>query len=146
MSQEKQNLIPAHVAAFGSIGAVFFGVALGMAFSSSSYVGVERSALKADQLRSDELSWRTVPDDILVHIRSPEKVKAECGPDIYACTAGGGRPCEMWIPSGQEILFYPRAARARWADPFNDRMLAHEFLHCYFPNWHAAAVRSERNP
>ncbi len=48
-------------------------------------------------------------------------------------------PCEITIPDSWSITFNPSnpyPGGARWTDPGNGSILAHEILHCYRGHWH----------
>lgn len=87
--------------------------------------------------------------DIVIHIRSPEEVRQTCSPSLlgtaYACTAWARTPCQVYLPY-QKIIYYPKQERAEFLDIFDGRVLAHEFMHCFYPRWHDIATKETANP
>lgn len=113
------------------------GFGLGMEIAHPFYNELQPVNLTSKELSFAQLTKQTQPIDILVKIVPVDQIADICGDkDAYACSRAYNNPCTVWIPADQEIVFDPQSARASWEDPFDGNTLAHEFLHCYFPNWH----------
>lgn len=79
--------------------------------------------------------------DVLVHFVSVAELTRECHTDdarVVACSRWGVSPCEVFLPAGHRVAFFPHIEMALWDDGADsmDEMLVHELLHCVHPNWH----------
>ena len=78
------------------------------------------------------------PGDISVHIVPQKEIAKVCKTtDAEACSqASLFGACNVWLPAEYLIArYHPMEQRANWAS-LSDELVAHEFLHCYLPNWH----------
>jgi hypothetical protein len=129
--------------------AFMFGIAFGTFLNARpTYLNAQPMILPAKNLFASQMEWSVEPIDILVHFRPPDAVQKTCSSVLhaYACTQYGKQPCEIFLPSGETIIFNPKITRAYWQNPFVDRVFPHELLHCFFPNWHDVASPSDFDP
>jgi len=94
--------------------------------------------LTTEELSHSRLEQKLPPMDIVVHL-VPD-VNKYCDSSVtlggaYAC-ATGSRTCDVYIPSDISVVFFPTDGTAYWDNPYDGNTLAHEFLHCVYPNWH----------
>jgi hypothetical protein len=121
-----------------SINAAILGFVFGQMTATLSYVAAPYANLPVSFLKENsKLSMTTQPVDILVRMRPEDEVHKQCrNSDAYACAQYAQEPCTVWLPSGQVIEFEPKTQLAWWEDFYNSTTIAHEFLHCFIPNWH----------
>jgi hypothetical protein len=119
------------------------------------YPATEKLELTKAELDVPSLYTETTPTTILLHIVEPELMDTLCpghNMSVYACTYSTAKPCEIFMPAYQPILFSPLSGRASWAGAIDSwdggfaNSLAHEILHCYIPNWHAGFTEQFEGP
>jgi len=116
------------------------GIGIGEAIGDSKYSSTPIIPLSAVESASDvPLMQKTFPTTILIRIKPVAEIAA-ADKEAYAIAFPYRQPCEIWIPEGQKIIFYPKRGSnwnsARWDDSEVGDALAHELLHCLRGRWH----------
>ena len=92
--------------------------------------------MTASEQAAESLSAPIPPLDILVRIIPKEQLAITCNDLSALACQQGNDPCIVYFPAEQIVDFQPKEQNAYWQNRHNGDMLAHEFLHCIYGNWH----------
>lgn len=94
------------------------------------------------------LATSAVSDDILIVPTTPIEIRLRVVDaetfaqlrgeqhDALALAWPDRTPCEIVLPEGWPIKFYPKNKSAWWIDKQLGDRIAHEILHCLIVRWH----------